>query len=231
MAAEYTPRCTLNGIVAFMSSRHLTPLDRFLSSVNNALRTVAAPAGRSARRSPAQHIEEADLDTAQKAHVAGLMRVNHAGEVAAQALYQGHAAVARDASVQAQILEAANEEFDHLAWCEQRIDELGHKPSRLSPIWYAGAYAIGAASGLLGDKWSLGFIAETERQVCAHLDSHLDRLPAGDVKSRAIIEQMRAEEAVHGKSALDAGAAQLPDPVAKLMRTSAKLMTKSAYWV
>lgn len=216
---------------AFMSSRHLTPLDRFISSVNNALRTVAAPAGRSSRRSPAQDIDEAELDAAQKAHVAGLMRVNHAGEVAAQALYRGHAAVARDANVQAQMQHAANEELDHLAWCEQRIAELGHKPSRLSPVWYAGAYAIGAASGLLGDKWSLGFIAETERQVCAHLDSHLDRLPATDSKSRAIIEQMRAEEAVHGKSALEAGAAELPGPVAELMRTSAKVMTKTAYWV
>lgn len=214
-----------------MFSRHLTPLDRFLSSVDNALRTVAAPAGRPSRHNPAQGIDEPELDDAQKAHVAGLMRVNHAGEVAAQALYQGHASVARDAKVQAQMQQAADEEFDHLAWCEQRIDELGHKPSLLSPIWYAGAYAIGAASGLLGDKWSLGFIAETEQQVCAHLDSHLDRLPAQDAKSRAIIEQMRVEEAAHGDSALEAGAADLPGPVAQLMRMSAKLMTKTAYWV
>ena len=126
---------------------------------------------------------------------------------------------------------AADEEFDHLAWCEQRINELGYEPSRLSPFWYAGAYAIGAASGVLGDKWSLGFIAETERQVCSHLDSHLDRLPDEDLKSRAIIEKMRDEEEEHGENAVDAGAAELPRPVIRLMRATAKVMTKAAYWV
>jgi ubiquinone biosynthesis monooxygenase Coq7 len=124
---------------------------------------------------------------------------------------------------------AADEEFDHLAWCEQRINELGEEPSRLSPLWYAGAFAIGAGSGVLGDKWSLGFIAETERQVCTHLDSHLTQLPDQDAKSRAIVKQMRDEEAEHGENAIAAGAAKLPRVVASLMRATARIMTKTAY--
>ncbi len=214
-----------------MEQRRFSPLDKLLVGAGNALRTIAAPAGRPARRNPAENIEEADLDAKQKAHAAGLMRVNHAGEVAAQALYQGHATVARDKDIEEQMKRAANEEFDHLAWCEQRIHELGYKPSRLSPFWYAGAYAIGAASGVLGDKWSLGFIAETEKQVCSHLDSHLDHLPEDDAKSRAIIKQMRDEEEEHGENAIDAGAAELPRPLVRLMQATAKVMTKTAYWV
>jgi ubiquinone biosynthesis monooxygenase Coq7 len=214
-----------------MKRPQLTPLDRLLASANNALRTVAAPAGRTARVNPAENILDADLDARQKRHAAGLMRINHAGEVAAQALYQGHAAVARDEDIEEQMQRAADEEFDHLAWCEQRIHELGEDVSKLSPVWYAGAFAIGAASGVLGDKWSLGFIAETERQVCAHLDSHLDSLPSEDAKSRAIVEQMRDEEEEHGENAIDAGAAELPAPVRRLMQLTAKVMTKSAYWV
>ena len=214
-----------------MSERRLTPLDRLLASANNALRTIAAPAGRSGRGNPAEAVAESELDDDQKAHAAGLMRVNHAGEVAAQALYQGHAAVARDKSIEAQIQRAADEEFDHLSWCEQRIRELGEDVSRLSPVWYAGAFAIGAASGILGDRWSLGFIAETERQVCAHLDNHLEHLPEQDLKSRAIVARMRDEEAEHGENAIEAGAAELPEPVKLLMRMTAKVMTRTAYWV
>jgi ubiquinone biosynthesis monooxygenase Coq7 len=214
-----------------MEKRQLSPLDKLLAGANNALRTVAAPAGRPARANPSENIIDANLDAKQKAHAAGLMRVNHAGEVAAQALYQGHATVARDKNIEEQMKHAADEEFDHLAWCEQRINELGYRPSRLSPLWYAGAYAIGAASGVLGDKWSLGFIAETERQVCSHLDSHLDHLPEEDAKSRAIVEQMRDEEQEHGENAVDAGAAELPRPVIRLMRATAKVMTNTAYWV
>jgi ubiquinone biosynthesis monooxygenase Coq7 len=214
-----------------MEARRLTPLDRLLASANNALRTVAAPAGRPARANPAEHIIDAELNASEKAHSAGLMRVNHAGEVAAQALYQGHAAVARNQSVEEQLQEAADEEFDHLAWCEQRINELGEEVSRLTPVWYAGAFAIGAASGILGDKWSLGFIQETEKQVCAHLDSHLDSLPDRDAKSRAIVEQMRDEEEEHGENAAKAGAAELPPPVKRLMQMTARVMTKTAYWV
>ena len=214
-----------------MKRRQLTPLDRLLVSANNALRTVATPAGRTARSNPAENILDADLDARQKRHAAGLMRINHAGEVAAQALYQGHATVARDKNIEEQMQRAADEEFDHLAWCEQRIHELGEDVSKLSPFWYAGAFAIGAASGVLGDKWSLGFIAETERQVCAHLDSHLDSLPEEDAKSRAIVEQMRDEEEEHGENAIDAGAAELPAPIKGVMRLTARVMTKTAYWV
>jgi ubiquinone biosynthesis monooxygenase Coq7 len=212
-----------------MQDRQLTPLDRLLAGANNALRTIAAPAGRPTRQNPAADIAETDLSDQQKTHAAGLMRVNHAGEVAAQALYQGHAMVARDPQNQQQMQRAANEEFDHLAWCEQRLSELHSRPSLLSPVWYGGAFAIGAASGILGDRWSLGFIAETEKQVCAHLDSHLDQLPDEDDKSRAIVRQMRDEEEEHGENAIAAGAADLPAPLQRLMRLTAKVMTKTAY--
>ena len=212
-----------------MQSRNLTPLDRLLSGVNNALRTVATPAGKSPRSNPAADVDEADLNQKQRAHAAGLMRVNHAGEVAAQGLYQGHAVVARDPDVEDRMQKAADEEFDHLAWCEQRLDELGERPSRLSPVWYAGAFTIGAMSGALGDKWSLGFIAETEQQVCDHLDSHLDKLPPEDARSRAIVTAMRDEEAEHGENAVAAGAAELPKVLKKLMQATAKLMTTTAY--
>jgi ubiquinone biosynthesis monooxygenase Coq7 len=214
-----------------MQKRLLTPLDRFLAGIDNALRTVAAPAGHAARDNPAQDIVEAELSDEEKAHAAGLMRVNHSGEIAAQALYQGHAAVARDKSIEAQMQKAADEEFDHLAWCEQRLTELGESPSRLSPFWYAGAFAIGAASGVVGDRWSLGFIAETERQVCDHLESHFERLPADDSRSRAILEKMYEEEAGHGENAVKAGAAELPEPVKRLMKLTAKVMTRTAYWL
>ena len=214
-----------------MHSRQLSPLDRLLAGANNALRTVAAPAGRPARENPAKDIAETDLNDSEKAHAAGLMRVNHSGEVAAQALYQGHAVVARDKSIEAQMQRAANEEFDHLAWCEQRLAELGESPSRLSPLWYAGAFAIGAVSGVLGDRFSLGFIAETERQVCEHLESHFERLPEEDKRSRAILEQMHEEEAEHGENAIAAGAVELPPPVKRLMKFTAKVMTRTAYWL
>ena len=212
-----------------MQDRILTPLDRLLAGANNALRTVAAPAGRPARDNPAGDIPDADLGDAERTHAAGLMRVNHAGEVAAQGLYQGHAAVARDPQHEQQMQRAAQEEFDHLAWCEQRLTELDSEPSKLSPVWYLGAFAIGAASGVLGDKWSLGFIAETEKQVCDHLDSHLDRLPEEDARSRAIVKQMRDEEEEHGDNAREAGAAKLPEPIQRLMQLTAKVMTTTAY--
>lgn len=220
-----------SAILRGMENRQLSALDKLLASAGNALRTVAAPAGRAVRKNPAAVIDHVELDAKQKAHAAGLMRVNHAGEIAAQALYQGHAAVARDKTVEEQMKRAADEEFDHLAWCEQRIHELGYETSRLAPLWYAGAFAIGAASGVLGDRWSLGFIAETEKQVCSHLESHLDRLPREDARSRAIVLQMREEEALHGENAIDAGAAELPRPVVRLMRATAKVMTNTAYWV
>ncbi len=217
------------GIIRPMHSRNLTPLDQLLSGVGNALNTLAAPARKSPRTNPAASMDDDELDERQRMHAAGLMRVNHAGEVAAQGLYQGHAAVARDRSIEEQMQKAADEEFDHLAWCEQRLDELGEKPSRLSPVWFAGAFAIGALSGIFGDKWSLGFIAETERQVCEHLDGHLDKLPDNDARSRKIVATMRDEEAAHGENAIAAGAAELQMAVRTIMQATAKLMTTTAY--
>lgn len=214
-----------------MQERHLTPVDRLLAGIDSALRTVAAPNPHTVRRSPARDVPEASLTEREKQHAAGLMRVNHAGEVAAQGLYQGHAAIARDPAVGAQMRQAAEEEMDHLGWCEQRLTELGAEPSRLSPFWYAGAFVIGAASGVLGDRWSLGFIEETERQVSRHLTGHLQSLPQQDGKSRAIVERMREEEEQHGDNARQAGAADLPAPLKRLMRMSARIMTGTAYWV
>ncbi len=178
---------------------------------------------------PAGDIEDGELSAAEKRHAAGLMRVNHAGEVAAQGLYQGHAAIARDPDTRAQMQQAADEELDHLGWCEQRLGELGEGPSQLSPIWYAGAFVIGAASGVFGDRWSLGFVEETEQQVAEHLSGHLQDLPAEDMRSRAIVEQMRTEEEEHGANAKAAGAAQLPAPIRDVMRMTARIMTRTAY--
>lgn len=212
-----------------MQDRSLSPFDRLLAGIGDALRIMTQPAGRSARQNPASTLEEAALGERAKAHAAGLMRVNHAGEIAAQGLYQGHAAVARDASNARQMQQAADEELDHLAWCEERLTELEAAPSRLSPLWYTGSFVIGAASGILGDKWSLGFIAETERQVCDHLARHLEKLPEDDARSRAIVEQMRIEEQQHGENAIAAGAATLPEPVRQLMLLTSKIMTTTAY--
>ena len=214
-----------------MHERRLSPLDRFLAGVSDALQTIAVPANRSSRENPAAGMDDVELDARAKTHAAGLMRVNHAGEIAAQGLYQGHAAVARDESISEQMQHAADEEYDHLAWCEQRLTELDSSPSKLNPLWYAGSFAMGAASGLFGDKWSLGFIAETEKQVCEHLSSHLQRLPDNDEKSRAIVRQMRDEEQQHGENAASAGAADLPRPVKDLMRLTSKVMTHTAYRV
>lgn len=214
-----------------MDERQLSPLDRLLSGIDSALRTIAAPSHHTARESPARGIGEPRLSDTERSHSAGLMRVNHAGEIAAQGLYQGHAAVAGDPVVKKQMLEAAGEEMDHLGWCEERLTELGAGPSRLSPVWYAGAFVIGAASGVVGDRWSLGFIEETERQVSRHLSGHLERLPEDDAKSRAIVRQMREEEERHGANARDAGASELPAPVRRLMRFTAGIMTGTAYWL
>ena len=212
-----------------MKQRQLTPLDRVLAGIDNALRTVAAPSSHRTRENPASGIDEGELSAREKTHAAGLMRVNHAGEVAAQGLYQGHASVARDESTRAQMQRAADEELDHLAWCEQRLGELGEGASLLKPIWYTGAFAIGAASGILGDRWSLGFVEETERQVSEHLSGHLQELPENDARSRAIVERMRIEEEEHGANARAAGAAPLPAPIRGLMRLTAKVMTRTAY--
>lgn len=214
-----------------MNTRNLTPLDRLLGGLDNALRTVAGSDTGAARPNPAGDVADAAMSDADRRHAAGLMRINHAGEVAAQALYQGHAAVARDPDTARHLLQAADEERDHLQWCEQRLQELDSSTSRLAPLWYAGAFAIGAASGVLGDRWSLGFVAETEHQVAEHLRDHLEKLPVADKRSRAIVAQMHDEEAHHGQAAIDRGGAPLPGPVRKLMRLSAAVMKRTAYRV
>ncbi len=214
-----------------MEERQFSPLDRFLSGIGTAIRAATSAPTRASRSNPATDVPETTLTASEKSHAAGLMRVNHAGEIAAQGLYQGHAAVARDPGIEQQMQQAADEELDHLGWCEERLGELGSGPSNLRPVWYAGAWVMGAASGVLGDKWSLGFIEETERQVSKHLTGHLERLPEKDAKSRAIVEQMRDEEELHGANARDAGAAELPRPVRRLMNLTAKVMTNTAYWI
>lgn len=180
---------------------------------------------------PAAESGVADLNAAQRELSARLMRVNHAGEVAAQALYRGHALTAHTPAVRAHMDRAANDENDHLAWCESRIEELGGHTSLLNPLWYAGSFVIGALVGKAGDKWSLGFVAETEAQVVRHLDGHLAQLPGGDAPSRAMLEQMRSDEAGHASAAIKAGAAPLPGPVKKLMGLVSQVMTRTAFWI
>ena len=212
-----------------MRERNFSATDHLFSGIDTVLRGIAGPKTRSRRAYPADGIPDPQLTATERRHAAGLMRVNHAGEVAAQGLYQGHAAVARNRSIAEHMHDAAAEELDHLGWCEQRLEELGATPSRLRPFWYAGAFAIGVASGALGDRWSLGFVEETERQVAEHLEGHLDRLPSSDGRSRAIVEQMRLEEQQHGARAKAAGAENLPLVVHHLMRLSAKVMTRTSY--
>jgi 3-demethoxyubiquinol 3-hydroxylase len=186
-------------------------------------------AGAPSRAMPSE--ETGAIDEAGRRLSAGLMRVNHTGEICAQALYSGQALFARDARVRGAMRQAASEERDHLAWCRTRLEELGSRPSLLDPIWYAGSFALGAASGLAGDRWSLGFLAETEAQVERHLEGHLERLPASDGRSRAVVAQMRLDEARHGQMGRDLGAAELPGVVKRAMRASARVMTGTAYWV
>lgn len=212
-----------------MEERQLNPIDRTISAVDDFLRGIAAPLPRSARATPADELDEAPLSPEERLHSGRLMRVNHAGEIAAQGLYQGHAAAARSRIIAEHMRAAAEEELDHLSWCEQRLSELGMAPSRLRPLWFAGAWCIGAMSAAVGDRWSLGFVEETERQVAEHLYGHLDRLPAGDARSRAIVSTMRAEEQEHGAKARSAGATVLPRPVRRMMRIAAKVMTGTSY--
>lgn len=205
-------------------------LDRVIVEFDKGLRTLFAPA-HTIRPMPGRETPEADLNAAEKKLSAGLMRVNHSGEICAQALYQGQALTARDPATQQALETAAWEETEHLAWCEQRIRDLGSHKSFLNPLWYTGSLAIGALAGALGDKWNLGFLAETERQVGRHLEGHLARLPAGDERSRAVVAQMRLDEEKHATTALQHGGAQLPAPVRAAMRLSSKVMTKAAYLV
>ena len=208
----------------------LSLADRLLVEVDRALRTLSGVT-HPARPSPAQGADETELVAQERAHTGALMRVNHAGEVSAQALYSGQALTARDPAKRELLLHAAREEGDHLAWTRDRLRELGARESLLNPLWYAGSFALGAIAGLAGDRYSLGFVVETERQVEAHLDRHLDALPAGDTRSRAILVQMREDEIRHARTALARGAAKLPRPVASAMRATSRVMTGGAYWL
>ena len=205
-------------------------VDKFIVGFDKGLRTLFVPA-QTLRPVPGDVLPAAALDETQQRLSASLMRVNHSGEVCAQALYQGQAMTAREPSAKQALEQAAQEETEHLAWTERRLAELGGSKSVLNPLFYAGSFAMGAMSGLLGDKWNLGFLAETERQVVRHLEGHLERLPADDQKSRAIVEQMREDESRHATSALDHGGAELPAPVKAAMKASSKVMTETAYWL
>lgn len=206
----------------------MSVLDPLILQLDQALRTVFATAP-TVRPMPGENLPEAEMTDAERDHVAALMRVNHVGEVCAQALYAGQAFAARDPGLQRALEHAAWEETEHLNWTERRIAELGGRKSLLNPFWYAGAWAIGAVAGRLGDPVSLGFLAETERQVGAHLDGHLERVPAADGRSRAVIEQMKADEVGHAEMAVRLGAEELPGIVKGAMRFAAKLMTTTAY--
>lgn len=211
--------------------RNLSAADRFIGSLDQAMRLVFGPPPRAERSNPAALFPEPDLPAEERRLSGRLMRVNHSGEICAQALYQGQALTARLDDVRGKMERAAQEENDHLAWTEERVRELGSRTSFFNPLWYAGSFAIGAAAGLAGDRWSLGFLAETERQVVEHLSGHLDRLPAMDTKSRAILHQMREDEGKHATAAVEAGGAALPAPLRRLMRLTSRIMTRTAYWL
>ena len=219
----------------YVSTRSLKPIDHLLGEIGKAINVLGAPA-QAARASPASRGPGTSggalvLEEADRRRSARLMRVNHAGEVAAQALYRGQALTARNAEAATAMSRSAAEEIDHLAWCEERIAELGGRVSLLNPLWYAGSFAIGSLAGALGDRTSLGFLSETERQVEGHLASHLDRLPANDDRSRQIVAAMKSDEAAHAQSARAAGAVELPPPLPRLMRYAARMMTSTAYWL
>jgi ubiquinone biosynthesis monooxygenase Coq7 len=211
-------------------NRSSTPFDHLIVGMDKALRVIAGVA-KASRPTPAAHAADGQLDAAEQRHAAGLMRVNHVGEVCAQALYNAQARFAKSDAMRAQFDQAGREEEDHLAWTAQRLAELGSQPSLLNPLWYAGAYAMGTLAAQLGDQRSLGFVVETERQVEEHLAGHLERLPPQDAKSRAIVEQMRTDEAAHGQAARAMGALDAPAPVRTVMAALAKVMTGTAYYV
>ena len=213
-----------------MPNRHLNLIDTFIINADRALRTLAAGSDMTSERvSPARPLDEADLSEAERKKSAALMRVNHTGEVCAQALYQGQAFTAKLPDVRAEMEKAAEEEIDHLVWCQERIDSLGSHTSYLNPVWYGLSFAIGAGAGLVSDKVSLGFVAATEDQVCKHLQDHLTQLPEGDMRSRAVVEQMLEDEARHADMALNAGGYNFPAPVKGLMTLVSKVMTTTSY--
>ena len=205
-------------------------IDQLIATVDVGLRTVFAGA-QAARARPDADIEEPALNDASKAHAAALMRINHVGEVCAQALYSGQALTSRNAYIVSTLKRAAAEETDHLAWCEARINELGGRKSLLNPVWYTGSFALGAIAGALGDKWNLGFLAETENQVSKHLQNHLNQLDETDIKTRTIVNQMQQDEAAHALEANQLGASELPAPVKMGMKLASKIMTSTAYYV
>ena len=210
-------------------TRNYSRLDHLIISIDSALRMSSGETVEAKRPNPAASVPDIVMDEANRQHAAGLMRINHAGEICAQALYAGQAATARNPEVQAEMQQAADEEIDHLSWCKDRLDELESQPSLLAPLWYAGSFAIGAAAGLAGDGWSLGFLKETENQVEAHLANHITKLPAEDQRSRAILDQMKIDEAKHAQMAEDSGAFDLPRPVRRLMKLTAGAMKAVAY--
>jgi ubiquinone biosynthesis monooxygenase Coq7 len=207
----------------------MTPVDRFILEFDTALRSVVGGANAQRPTPGSESGANLALDAEQRKHAAGLMRINHVGEVCAQALYQSQKLVARNSEIKEMLDHSAQEELDHLAWCETRLKELGSHTSYLNPFWYAGSFAIGLAAGLAGDKWSLGFVVETEKQVENHLESHLKKLPEEDHRSRAIVDQMRVDEIEHGQAALHAGGVSLPEPIQKIMQAMSKVMTSTAY--
>ena len=207
----------------------MSPIDRLILEFDTALRSVVGGA-HAHRPTPGSDFGgNSGLDAVERKHAAGLMRVNHVGEVCAQALYQSQKLVARNPEIQEMLDHSGQEEMDHLAWCENRLQELGSHTSYLNPLWYAGSFAIGLAAGLAGDKWSLGFVTETEKQVENHLESHLEKLPKEDQRSRAIVDQMRVDEIAHGQAAKNAGGANLPEPIQKIMQAMSRIMTTTAY--
>ncbi len=214
-----------------MTNRNLSGLDRLIVNFDQSVRTVFGRPKVTGRPNPADGLPDMEMDERQRRAAAGYMRVNHTGEVCAQALYQGQALTARSAEVRKRMEGASAEENDHLDWCETRLRELESRTSLLNPVWYAGSFAIGAVAGLVGDRWSLGFVAETEHQVVDHLDGHLQRLPESDARSRAILAQMREDEDRHARTAMEAGGTRLPVPVRRLMALTSKLMTRTTYYL
>ncbi len=216
-------------MITDMSNSFRTPTaaDRIIGEIDRALNNIFCKQPTS-REYPASNTSAKEMNSDEKRLAAGLMRVNHAGEMAAQALYQGQSLTARDPKLVEKLRNASIEESDHLNWCRNRLEELGERPSLLDPFWYAGSFAIGMAAGIAGDRWNLGFLAETEHQVVRHLDSHLERLPANDARSRAIVEQMKIDEQGHAELAEDLGAADLPAPAKQLMKLTSKVMTAVA---
>ncbi len=205
-------------------------LDKLIIEFDKGLKTLTASA-HSVRPHPDENVQEPELSAEEKRHALGLMRVNHCGEVCAQALYNGQALTAKNPQIVDALQQASKEETEHLAWCEKRIHELGGHTSLLNPLWYAGSFTLGAIAGAIGDKWNLGFLAETEHQVGAHLEKHLHELPASDEKSRAILQQMKTDEAQHADTAIGLGGAELPAPIKDAMKHMSKVMTSTTYYL